>query len=297
MREASLQASRNGPCTVAGRRGQHDRGASEGQWPRPSEGRASIQGSHGRGSRKNWKGNGAVQKTCPWNLPLSWGVGVVTASGSQITPERSKRAAGEQAGHGLASEVLACPANACALLRVWNQERKVQGTPETTPEPRTSCASQPGPRDEHRGLPPEGPAAWDRGPDTPGRVGRAGVGGARRGSSPKEASAPQGLYPARPASPGGPLHEQGLQGQQPEGREEKRGSPGDEGAPKALGLWEPHTISKSTCSSGLHWKRRDKEVWPAEKQEWIILTSHRMCVCLMIWSENVTTNYAWLLRS
>ena len=169
MREASPQASRNGPCTVAGRRGQHDRGASEGQWPRPSEGRASIQGSHGRGSRKNWKGSGAVQKTCPWNLPLSWGVGVVTASGSQITPERSKRAAGEQAGHGLASEVLACPANACALLRVWNQERKVQETPETTPEPRTSCASQPGPRDEHRAF-----LQKDRQPETEAWTPRAG---------------------------------------------------------------------------------------------------------------------------
>lgn len=116
MREASLQASRNGPCTVAGRRGQHERGASEGQSPRPSEGRASIQGSHGRGSRKNWKGNGAVEKTCPWNLPLSWGVGVVIARESQVTLERSKRAAGEQAGHGLESEVLACPANARAPL-------------------------------------------------------------------------------------------------------------------------------------------------------------------------------------
>ena len=158
MREASLQASRNGPCTVAGRRGQHERGASEGQSPRPSEGRASIQGSHGRGSRKNWKGNGAVEKTCPWNLPLSWGVGVVIARESQVTLERSKRAAGEQAGHGLESEVLACPANARAPLSL-KPGKESPGDPRNHARARTSCASQPGPRDEHRGLPPEGPAA------------------------------------------------------------------------------------------------------------------------------------------
>lgn len=46
------------------------------------------------------------------------GLWLVTEVGSQVTPERSKRAAGEQARQGLASEVLASPANACVLLRV-----------------------------------------------------------------------------------------------------------------------------------------------------------------------------------
>ena len=104
----------------------------------------------------------------------------------------------------------------------------------------------------------------DRQPETEARTPRAGwaerglggLGGAPALRRPRPLRVC--ILHARPAR--GPLHEQGLQGQQPEGREEKRGSPGDEGAPKALGLWEPHTISKSTCSSGLHWKRRDKEV-------------------------------------
>ena len=64
---------------------------------------------------------------------------------------------------------------------------------------------------------------------------------------------------ARSAS-GGLSVNKGCRPSSQKGRRRNGGHLADEGAPQALSLSEAHAISKSTCSSGLHWKRRDKEV-------------------------------------
>ena len=286
MREANLQASRNGPCPVVGS------GVSPTVGPRKVsdrawEGRASIQGSHGWGSRKTRRESRQFRQPALGR----WAGGAVAGNWGGVTPERSKKAAGEQAGQGLASR--------CWLVRQTHAHcseseagKGKAGRPRNHVRAQDSCASQPGPPDEHRDF----SQAWDRGSDTPGRVAERGAG---RGLQPCGG----GLGPSGSVSCVAPSASEGLsvnKGCRPssqKGRRRNGGLLADEEAPQALSLSEAHAISKSTCSSGLHWKRRDKEVWPAEKREWIILTSHRMRVCLMIWSENVTTNYAWLLRS
>lgn len=88
---------------------------------------------------------------------------------------------------------------------------------------------------------------------------RAGVGGALQPCGGGLGPSGSVSCAARSASGGLSVNE-GCRPSSQKGGRRNGGLLADEGAPQALSLSEAHAISKSTCSSGLHWKRRNKEV-------------------------------------
>lgn len=189
MREANLQASRNGPCPVVGS------GVSTAVGPRKVsdrawEGRASIQGSHGWGSRKTRRESRQFRQ--PALGRWAGGRWLVTEVGS---PQRgARRQLGSKLGRGWRAGA-GQPGKRMRTAQSLKPGKERLADPEITSEPRTAVPPS---------LDPQTSTGTFLKPETEARTPRAGWQSERLGggSSPVEAaSAPQGLCPALPRQP------------------------------------------------------------------------------------------------